>query len=107
MDTDAELGCCWCGTLCGQQSLTARLLPMAAVGGAPAMGQHRLLPGAARWPGEAAHAFLRTLQVPFIASPALSPHEMQCWEGSAPGGGDTGGQRGEAAVSASLKQPAS
>ena len=107
MDTDAELGCCWCGALCGHQSLTARLLPTAAVGvGGASHGSAQAPPWGGQMAGAAAHAFLRTLQVPFIASPALSPHEMQCRAGSEPGGGDTWGRRGEAALSASLKQPA-
>ena len=58
----------------------------------PAVGQHRFLTGVDRWPGVAAHAFLSTLQVPFTSSPALSPHEMQCRVGLAPGGEDAWGQ---------------
>lgn len=75
-------------------------------GGAASRGSAQAPPWGGQMAWAAAHAFLRTLQVPFIASPALSPHEMQCRAGSAPGGGDTWGRRGQAAVSASLKQPA-
>lgn len=70
----------------------ARLPGCSPQGAPPAVGQHRLLTGAARWPGVAAHAFLSTFQVPFTSSPDLSPHEMQCRVGSAPGGEDTWGQ---------------